>query len=517
MKEVLSIVLALALVLTLGLASATPVAAVSAPITVVVSNPLAGQLADYTIRFHNDSTLEGGVDYIDVMFPAGTDVTTVTGVTVTKGPSMATDTATPVAAPAWYPIGLTVIRIWPDDDILTCKYVRIVVDDVTNPAPGDYALCVGTSNTSPICSDESDANVVATHELTMAVDPTGSGAAIDVPAESPYEAGTVVNIKAQANEGYRFLKWTASAGVFADADAAETMFTMPGDTVTVTANFALIPLPTYNLTMEANPEAGGAATDESGTPPYEPGVTVVIKAVAASGYRFLNWTATPEVIFGNANAAETTFTMPDDAATVAANFVAVYDLTISATAGGSVATPGEGAFTYDEGEVVALVAEPEEGHLFVNWTGDASTVVNPNAASTAVVVDNAYSITANFEEEPLVSTGCFIATAAYGTPMAEEIQGLREFRDLYLLTNGVGRAFVNLYYSVSPPMAEFITEHPSLKPTVRAGLVPAVVMSTIVVNTAPAEKAAVAGLLVLLSVAMAVWATRRRSRLPEYT
>jgi len=351
----------------------------------------------------------------------------------------------------------------------------------------------------------------------MAVDPTGSGAAIDVPAQSPYEAGTVVNIKAQANEGYRFLKWTASAGVFADADAAETMFTMPGDTVTVTANFELLPLPTYNLTMEANPEAGGTATDETGTPPYEPGVTVVIKAVAASGYRFLNWTATPEVIFGNANAAETTFTMPDDAATVAANFVAVYELTISVTAGGSVATPGEGTFTYDEGEVVDLVAEAEEGYLFVNWTGDASTVVNRNAASTAVVVDNAYSITANFEEEPLVSTGCFIATAAYGTTMAEEIQGLREFRDLYLLTNGVGRAFVNLYYSVSPPMAEFITEHPSLKPTVRAGLVPAVVMSTIVVNTAPAEKAAMAGLLVLLSVAMAVWATRRRSRLPEYT
>jgi len=74
---------------------------------------------------------------------------------------------------------------------------------------------------------------------------------------------------------------------------------------------------------------------------------------------------------------------------------------------------------------------------------------------------------------------CFIATAAYGTPMAEEIQILREFRDQYLLTNPLGRAFVDFYYRVSPPIAEFITEHPSLKPIVRAGLVPAVAMSNI--------------------------------------
>jgi hypothetical protein len=60
-------------------------------------------------------------------------------------------------------------------------------------------------------------------------------------------------------------------------------------------------------------------------------------------------------------------------------------------------------------------------------------------------------------------SGCFIATAAYGTPMAEEIQVLREFRDEYLLTNPVGQGLVGFYYRVSPPIAEFITEHPSLK------------------------------------------------------
>jgi hypothetical protein len=111
---------------------------------------------------------------------------------------------------------------------------------------------------------------------------------------------------------------------------------------------------------------------------------------------------------------------------------------------------------------------------------------------------------------------CFIATAAYGTPMAEEIQILREFRDEYLITNPLGQALVGLYYRVSPPIAEFITEHPSLKPVVRAGLLPAVAMSTVAVNTTPTEKTAIVSLLVLLSVAL-VWAMRRRGRGPDYT
>jgi Leucine-rich repeat (LRR) protein len=112
---------------------------------------------------------------------------------------------------------------------------------------------------------------------------------------------------------------------------------------------------------------------------------------------------------------------------------------------------------------------------------------------------------------------CFIATAAYGTPIAGEIQVLREFRDEYLLANPVGQALVGLYYRVSPPIAGFITEHPALKPIVRVGLVPAVAMSAVAVNTTSAEKTAIAGLLVLVSVTLAVWATKRRGRDPQYT
>ena len=167
------------------------------------------------------------------------------------------------------------------------------------------------------------------------------------------------------------------------------------------------------------------------------------------------------------------------------------------------------------GTEVSLVAEAGSGYQFAHWSGDVDTIDDVDAASTTITMDNSYSITANFD-----STGsrcCCVATAAYGTPMAEEIQILREFRDEYLLTNPVGKSLVEFYYSASPPMAEFITEHPSLKPVARVGLLPAVAMSTIAVNTTIPDKIAIIGLVALVSVALAVWATRRRGRGPEYT
>jgi alpha-tubulin suppressor-like RCC1 family protein/PKD repeat protein len=111
-------------------------------------------------------------------------------------------------------------------------------------------------------------------------------------------------------------------------------------------------------------------------------------------------------------------------------------------------------------------------------------------------------------------SACFIATAAYGTPMASEVQTLRDFRDQYMLTNPLGQALVNLYYETSPPIASFITDHPSLKPIVRAWLAPIVAVSAVAVNTSPTEKVAVLAFLVLVSVAMALWMIRRRGKHP---
>jgi len=70
---------------------------------------------------------------------------------------------------------------------------------------------------------------------------------------------------------------------------------------------------------------------------------------------------------------------------------------------------------------------------------------------------------------------CFIATAAYGTDTAKEIDTLRKFRDEVLLSNSLGAEFVSLYYKTSPPIADFISQHEILRTAVRVGFVDSIV------------------------------------------
>ncbi|MBL3599766.1 MAG: DUF11 domain-containing protein [gamma proteobacterium endosymbiont of Lamellibrachia anaximandri] len=69
---------------------------------------------------------------------------------------------------------------------------------------------------------------------------------------------------------------------------------------------------------------------------------------------------------------------------------------------------------------------------------------------------------------------CFIATAAYGSPMAAEVGLLREFRDQILLPNALGSSLVDAYYASSPPLAALISEHESLQTITRALLKPVI-------------------------------------------
>jgi len=73
-----------------------------------------------------------------------------------------------------------------------------------------------------------------------------------------------------------------------------------------------------------------------------------------------------------------------------------YELSLNSTEGGSVTEPGEGVFPYDEGTAVNLVATPDAGYRFVDWTGDVGTVADAARPATNITVNGNYSITANF-------------------------------------------------------------------------------------------------------------------------
>lgn len=76
--------------------------------------------------------------------------------------------------------------------------------------------------------------------------------------------------------------------------------------------------------------------------------------------------------------------------------------------------------------------------------------------------------------DQFIGPGCFIATAAYGSPLDPHLDSLRDFRDRFMMTNAPGRATVRFYYRNSPPLAEYIAERSWLRAVVRGLLTPVV-------------------------------------------
>jgi hypothetical protein len=285
-----------------------------------------------------------------------------------------------------------------------------------------------------------------TYNLTMAVAPGGSGNATDLTNASPYTAGTVVNITAVAAAGYRFANWTAPAGVFGNANAAATNFTMPAQNVTATANFVAV----YNLTMAVAPGGSGNATDVTNASPYTAGTVVNITAVAAAGYYFANWTA-PAGVFGNANAASTNFTMPAQNVTVTANFEMLScNLTVNSDGccpidlswcfdSANVTAGGNKTFTGNDipyGFNVWLTAVNSTCCVFDYWTGNVTGA--PNSTNPIeVTMEGAKNVTAHCHwlsyNLTVVSDGCCPITV--GTLGSVDADDSHTFTDIPCGTN----------------------------------------------------------------------------------
>jgi len=118
----------------------------------------------------------------------------------------------------------------------------------------------------------------------------------------------------------------------------------------------------------------------------------------------------------------------------------------------------------DDGKIVSFTVGGVQASQTVAW---ASGEVNYNFDLTISALPDGSWFPFPFE--------CFVATAVYGTDTAEEINILREFRDVVLLPSRLGAEFVSLYYEVSPSIAEVIWQHDFLRTAVRVGFIDPVV------------------------------------------
>ncbi|MCV0412771.1 MAG: peptidylprolyl isomerase [Nitrosarchaeum sp.] len=104
--------------------------------------------------------------------------------------------------------------------------------------------------------------------------------------------------------------------------------------------------------------------------------------------------------------------------------------------------------------------------------------------------------------------GCLIATAAYGSELAPQIQQLREIRDNKLLKTESGKLFMNsfndVYYSFSPVIADYERENPIFKELVKITITP-MISSLSILSLSDDSEITVVGLglsVILLNIGM---------------
>ncbi|MDD5454511.1 MAG: clostripain-related cysteine peptidase [Candidatus Ratteibacteria bacterium] len=149
-------------------------------------------------------------------------------------------------------------------------------------------------------------------------------------------------------------------------------------------------------------------------------------------------------------------------------------------AGSPVMIPGEGYWIYnkkDSNWIVFLLVNPIRSTIYDIYRDSLErtlTIWGKFNEQTPPPPPGGMDPESEDEGSSGGGSGCFIATACFGSPMAGEVNILRNFRDEYLLSNPIGQFFVSTYYRYSPKVADFIAKHNFLKTAVRAGLYPIV-------------------------------------------
>ncbi|MBQ7210231.1 MAG: InlB B-repeat-containing protein, partial [Paludibacteraceae bacterium] len=198
-----------------------------------------------------------------------------------------------------------------------------------------------------------------------------------------------VKLTAQAAEGYHFVEWSDGS-----AETERTIVVAVGGG-TYTAIFAPNK---YAITVDVDPASAGRGTVE-GTGEYDFNSPVEIRAIAATGYHFVEWND------GN-NDATRTVTVPLGGATYVATFTA-NTYTVTALSADETMGSVSGSGEYEYMSEATLVATPATGYHFVAWSDGVETAertikVEDNITLTATFASNDYTLTLSVEGEGTV-------------------------------------------------------------------------------------------------------------------
>lgn len=158
----------------------------------------------------------------------------------------------------------------------------------------------------------------------------------------------------------------------------------------------------------------------------------------------------------------------------------------------------------------AGLTKTEVKSIIMDSVDDNDSLRDRTVAGGRINALNALNTTATSPSTGGGGDSCFIATVAFGSSTESHVMTLRDFRDIYLLNNRLGQAWISIYYKYSPPLAEYIAEHDILKTYVRTGLLPIIWLTAILLNKALLYKIILLFSLFVLAVCLLVWNRGRK-------